>query len=218
MPFARQSIRDPTGRLAADCASSGAAPTMGSMRRLLTVGIVAVVLALSTSSRAGSAPIYHGKLDIIPSGGRIDRRGGGVATVKAKLWRFTLAAGTNGISPASERVVLNLGAGQWAADPGEMVETKKGGVWNYTPKAKRGPRAIAMLRLKLEPDGTYSFRFRITGADMSQLNTEDPVCDPFALIIGDDDAFDGVLLTSPSFVSTKLRVADRCSATAWPWA
>lgn len=195
---------------------------MEPMRRLLSFCALAlaVLAALGGSVHAGPAatPIYHGKLDMTPAGGKIARKGGGVAMIKVNLWRFEPDALTNGISPSTERVVIALGEGNWALDPGMLVESKKGGVWTYRAKGKPGPRAITMLRVKLETDGTYSFRFRITGADMSQLNTEDPVCEPFAFIIGDDDAFDGVMLTSPSFVSSKLRIFDRCTPGGWPWA
>lgn len=223
MPFARRSIGDPTGGRMADCASPEAAPTMEAMRRLLLSCVLAtaVLVVWSGVSRAGTSaatPVFHGKLDMTPAGGRIARRAGGVATVKVNLWRFEPDSTTNGISPSTERVVIALGEGNWALEPGMLVESKKGGIWRYRAKGKPGPRAITMLRVKLETDGSYSFRFRITGADMSQLNTEDPVCEPFAFIIGDDDGFDGVLLTSPSFVSSKLRIFDRCVPGGWPWA
>lgn len=89
----------------------------------------------------------------------------------------------------------------------------------YRAKAKTaGPRAVTYFRLTPQADGTYLVRFKLRGLDLSRLLVEDPVCTPFAVIIGDDDGFSGVAITSPSFRSPRVAIPSNCDiGDDWPW-
>lgn len=184
---------------------------------------MAVLSGVAGTTRAGTSatPIYHGELGFTPAAGRIDRRPmqGHLATLKVRKWVLHPSAVTNGIDPASEPIVISLGEASWRLDPGMLIAAKNRRQWAYKlARGSKPTRAVNSLRVRLEKDGTYSFRFAITGIDGSPLDRFQTVCLPFAFIIGDDDAFSGVTLTSPSFNSTKLRAVELCQAPDWPWA
>jgi len=53
--------------------------------------------------------------------------------------------------------------------------------------------------------------------DLSQLVLSNPVCQPLAVIVGDDDGFTGAdLMTRPAF-SRHVAVPRACSVNTWPW-
>ena len=68
----------------------------------------------------------------------------------------------------------------------------------------------------LEPDSRDGHS--VVGLDLSRLLFEDPVCYATAVIIGSDDGFTGVAVSSPSFRSRRVRAPEECEAQAWPWA
>ncbi len=52
---------------------------------------------------------------------------------------------------------------------------------------------------------------------MSQLLLRNPVCEPLAIVVGDDDGFTGAdLMTRPSF-SRHVAVLRACSENTWSW-
>ena len=224
----------------------------------MKAAIAAIALLLASASAhaqpsTGVSAVYHGALVIKPSSGRLDRHTGN-AELKVGPWPFSLAAGSNGIFPAQEAVLIEIGEdpgfflppgmlravraprkvvtvcppplrrGQSPPCHDEVVkrpgDTPPGGLsYVYRAKAKTaGPRAIMYFRLTPQVDGTYVVRFKIRGLDLSRLLVEDPVCTPFAVIIGDDDGFSGVAITSPSFQSPRVAIPSDCDiGDDWPW-
>jgi len=189
-----------------------------SPQRALVVALAALLAGRAAAQISTSAvPIFHGTLDVNqPAGGTLDRKTGQVK-LRVNRWMFMPVAGSNGIFPSQEPVLVALGEDSFRLEPGSLVSLHGGRVFAYrAPKSvKRGVRKI---RIWPQPDGTYRLRFTLIGADLSRLNIEDPVCVPLAVIVGDDDGFSGVTVTSPSFRSRRIAIPGPCNAGGdWPW-
>jgi len=189
-----------------------------SPQRALVVALAALLASRAAAQISTSAvPIFHGTLDVNqPAGGTLDRKTGQVK-LRVNRWMFMPVAGSNGIFPSQEPVLVALGEDSFRLEPGSLVSLHGGRVFAYrAPKSvKRGVRKI---RIWPQPDGTYRLRFTLIGADLSRLNIEDPVCVPLAVIVGDDDGFSGVTVTSPSFTSRRIAIPGPCNAGGdWPW-
>ena len=79
------------------------------------------------------------------------------------------------------------------------------------------PRGIRSFRIARRASGIYLVSFTLTGVDLSQLVLNNPVCQPLAVIVGDDDGFTGAdLMTRPAF-SRHVAVPRACSVNTWPW-
>jgi len=52
---------------------------------------------------------------------------------------------------------------------------------------------------------------------MSQLPLRNPVCQPLAVIVGDDDGFTGADLMTRPAISRHVAVPRACSVNTWPW-
>jgi hypothetical protein len=186
------------------------------------IGAIALVLASASAyaqPSTGVSAVYHGGLVIKPSHGRLDRHNGN-ATLKIGPWPFKLSDGSNGIFPAQEAVLIEIGEDPGFYLPAGMLRPRrKGRSFVYRAKRKTaGPRSILSFRLDAKPDGTYIVRFKLRGLDLSRLLVEDPVCSPFAVIIGDDDGFSGAAITSPSFRSPRVAIPSDCDiGDDWPW-
>ena len=192
------------------------------MLRLVVAATLVAGLAASASvaCTTSATPVFHGTLALRPAKGRIDRKHGGLGTIKAKQWSLTPYDGSNGICVDQEPIVITIGSGEeaWRLDPGMLKAAKNGKSWSYRAKGKQPVRSLRSLKIRLQDDGSYTIAFVLTGVDMSQLNSEDPVCQPFAFIIGDDDGFTGLNLTSPTFFSPRVTVPqDPCTPNSWPW-
>jgi hypothetical protein len=189
-----------------------------SPQRALVVALAALLAGRAAAQISTSAvPIFHGTLDVNqPAGGTLDRKTGQVK-LRVNRWMFMPVAGSNGIFPSQEPVLVALGEDSFRLEPGSLVALHGGRVFAYrAPKSvKRGVRKI---RIWPQPDGTYRLRFTLIGADLSRLNIQDPVCVPLAVIVGDDDGFSGVTVTSPSFRSRRIAIPGPCNAGGdWPW-
>jgi hypothetical protein len=179
--------------------------------------ILAAAVLLAWAAVAGAAT-YHGVLAAYPTRGRIDTTTG-AADVRTGWWEFKLAANSNGIDPAHEGVWVFLGdTERYRVEPEALVVTKHGKRFRYrNAGATRGIRA---LDLRATRHGTWVIRLRFVGVDLSSLLLTCSVCQPMAVIVGDDDAFDGALLTRrgcPANPGRRLAYADQCSPGDWPW-
>jgi hypothetical protein len=191
------------------------------MRRRAGLALLATLWAAGVGAQVASRPDpkYHGVLSITSGQGSIDRKLG-TATLAVRRWSIKLdTRESNGIFPDQEPILIALGEQQFYLEPGALRARRKGRSFSYRARVKPGNRGIARFRLKpLAETGAYSLRFTLVGADLSRLLFEDPVCLPMAVIVGDDDGFTGVAITSPSFRSRRLRIPDECDASDWPWA
>jgi len=170
-------------------------------------------------------PKYHGVLGFLPAKGKIDRTTG-IASLKVKHARFLLSPVSDGLFPDREAVLIALGPkNDFSIDAGMLKSSHKGKVLTYSaPKSTTsgilsfriwqiaGPGPAGASR------GAYGIRFTLKGLNVAQLNVQDPLCLPMAVIVGDDDGFSGVVLTSPSFRSKSFSVPRDCNAgNDWPW-
>src|SRR5439155_633686 len=81
-----------------------------------------------------------------------------------------------------------------------------------------GGRGIRRFRLTHRPaDSFYTVSFKVEGVDLERLNIEDPLCSPLAVIVGDDDGFVSVAVTSPSFVSRRVSLPRICIDPSASW-
>ena len=189
-----------------------------SPQRVLVVALAAVLATRAAAQISASAvPIFHGTLDVNqPAGGTLNRTTGQVK-LKVSRWTFTPGADSNGIFPSQEPVVVALGEDSFRLEPGSLTALRGGRLFAYrAPKTVQ--RGVGRLRIWPQQDGTYRLRFTLIGADLSRLNIQDPVCVPLAVIVGDDDGFSGVTVTSPSFHSRRIGIPSACNAGGdWPW-
>ncbi|HYV56645.1 MAG TPA: hypothetical protein VE911_03830 [Candidatus Nitrosopolaris sp.] len=201
------------------------------MRRSRIATVLALTLCIFAGRRAIAqvvsppTPIYHGVLGFLPAKGKIDRATG-TASLKVQHARFLLSPTSDGIFPDREPILIALGPNNtFGIDAGMLKPSHKGKVLTYrAPKSTTsgilsfriwqiaGPGAAGASR------GAYGLRFTLKGLNVALLNVQDPLCLPMAVIVGDDDGFSGVVLTSPSFQSKTLSVPRDCNAGGnWPW-
>jgi hypothetical protein len=195
------------------------------MRKLPILVALVVAAGAPPGARAqvssGATPVYHGKLDVHPAVGRIDRKTG-MGTLRVRGWRLIPSAPpelpSNGIFPAQEPVVVAIGANSFRLPAGSLKSSHRGRKFAYRAPRDLGPPAIRMLRIGRRSDGSWSVSFTLTGVDLSGLIVADPICLPMAVIVGDDDGFSGVDLTSPRFSSPRVALPRGCNAAGdWPW-
>jgi len=187
------------------------------MRPLLLAGIVLLATAVTAPAQI---PVYHGVLDVEPAGGTFNTTTG-MAVVKVRRWRLHLAAGSNGIFPDREPILLEI------RDPltdrattlnlaaGMMKASANGKAFTYRAPHGTPPPAVRVFQLKLRKDGWYSVILTLTGVDLSPLLVQAPVCFSTTIIVGDDDGFSGVWYTRANFKTRRLRIPADCSA-PWP--
>ncbi|HXJ32682.1 MAG TPA: hypothetical protein VMS22_01465 [Candidatus Eisenbacteria bacterium] len=179
---------------------------------------VASVLIGAAPQRASAQPVNHGRLVIRPGKGRVDPNTGS-AMLSVRRWDFTLSPTTDGISPATEPVIIAIAEETFRIPAGMLKESKSGKRFSYKSRTDRGVRSF---RLILNQDGTYRVRFALAGVDFSRLLLLDrPVieCMPFAVIVGNDDGFSGVKveLLKPA-PSARLTIPGFCTdVPGWPW-
>ncbi len=189
------------------------------MSKLAALAVALVLAAAAPAARAQvstATPIHHGRLLIRGAAGRIDDSTG-IGTLRVRRWLLTLAAGSNGIFPGQEPVVVALGEESYLLPAGSLVPSRNGKVFHYRAPADAGPRAIRSFRIAQRAGGSYRVSFSLIGLDLSRLVLETPVCMPLAVIVGDDDGFTGAdLMTRPAF-SRHLTVPRACPENTWPW-
>jgi hypothetical protein len=176
--------------------------------------IVAVVL-LCTTVASAQVPVYHGLLRIAQAGrGRIDLNTGD-ATFAIRGWEFLISADSNGIDPASERVLIAVGEEQLLLPAGQLRASKNGKRFTY-----RGSTGIRALKIVRNTPSSLRIQAKLADVNLSRLVISDPpLCLPFALIIGDDDGFQGVTFDRPKpFPSTRITLPGFCETPDdWPW-
>ena len=188
-------------------------------------GLVLALLAWAFASGVGSAqtdlppPVYHGVLEVEHASGSIARPSG-MASVHVPGWPFQLdPEQSNGIFPATEAVEVAIGTdSRFVLAAGSLKASRNGRKFTFRQKLRKGVAGIRMIQIVRQPDQTYTVRFAVSGVDLQGLQREDPVCMPVAVIVGDDDGFQGVFFSSPTFTSHRLRTVGKCDATGdWPW-
>ena len=134
-----------------------------------------------------------------------------------RRWVFFLTPVSDGIHPDREPTLIALGEDNFLIPAGALRPSRGGTVFAYRgPRASDG-RRVRSFRLSRKPhDGFYTVSFKLEGANLTRLQFEDPLCLPLAVIVGDDDGFPGVELTSPSFRSRRVRIPKICLG-GWPW-
>jgi len=200
-------------------ARGGNGRRVGAMRHRALAAAFAIA---SLVARAGAVPpTHHGKLKIgFPGRGRINVDTGS-ATFWVHGWTLVPSSDSNGIDPATEGVNIAVGDSESFVLPGDQLKVSKSGT-RFTYRSK-GPHRINMLKLVKNADGSFTARFKISGADFSRLlllNRPAVVCVPFALIIGDDDGFSGVNFELPKLspLSGLLTIPGFCdNVPGWPW-
>ena len=194
------------------------ARTMGAMRGLVPV-LVSLLVAVSVQAQPVTTadPVYHGELSIKPALGTINRRNGN-GTINIRNWTFQPTALSDGIFPAEEPIIVALADDNFRLEAGALHANKKGTVFTYRSSPKKTTRGVTLLRLQKHTDGTWAVKLSMVGLDLSRLNLEDPICRPMAVIVGDDDGFGGVSITSPSWTSKKVEIPSGCDVgNSWPW-
>jgi len=185
---------------------------------------LSVLVAVTAGSAAAQLrPVFHGVLSVKGGSGSIDH-GAGIGALRVKRWVFTLSLDSDGISPATEPIVIGVGENDQLVIPaGQVKMSRNGKRFTYrSPGIPRGVRSLTMKRLKDAPDGTrrYATALSVVGADLSKLVTSSPTCVPLAIIVGDDDGFSGVDIERPRILTggSRLRVLGPCSDVGdWPW-
>ncbi len=188
------------------------------MSKLAALAVALVLAAAAPAARAQvstATPIHHGRLLIRGAAGRIDDSTG-IGTLRVRRWLLTLAAGSNGIFPGQEPVVVALGEESYLLPAGSLVPSRNGKVFHYRAPADAGPRAIRSFRIAQRAGGSYRVSFSLIGLDLSRLVLETPVCMPLAVIVGDDDGFTGADLARPHF-HARVTVPRACNVNSWPW-
>jgi hypothetical protein len=192
-----------------------------SMRSMAAALIAAVVVLVGVEARA-QEPLYHGTLTIRPARGTLDKANG-IGTLRVNNWDLAVPLNSNGIFPDREPIIVALGETERLVIPaGEVRASRNGKVFTFrNPKVPRGIRFFQMRKLKSNPtveQARYRVRFSLVGIDLSGLLIEFPLCKSTAVIIGDDDGFDGIDLDRPGgFSRSKVRVLGQCQAQEWPW-
>lgn len=192
------------------------------MRLLLAAALVAaVVFAFAGTDAHAQAPLYHGVLRIRPARGAIDKANG-IGSLTVNNWDLLLSLDSNGIAPDREPVIVAIGETERLVIPaGEVRASRTGKVFTFrSPKVPRGVRFFQMRKLKDSggAQARYRVRFSLVGIDLSSLLIEFPLCKSLAVIVGDDDGFEGVDLDRPGgFSRSKVRVLGACQAEEWPW-
>ncbi len=186
--------------------------------RVFAATALLVAALLPAAAGAGRIePTYHGALQIRPARGVIDQ-GTGIANLSVKRWRFVPQDASNGIAFDQEPVLLTISENElkneFRLEPGALRRTRKGRRFLYRdPSVRRG---IRVLRIDARRDGSYLVAFALRGVNLSRLVSQDPVCLPFALIVGDDDGFIG--LQFESNFTRRLRIKPTgCAVEDWPW-
>src|SRR5262249_11854909 len=205
-----------------------AAPARAWDRSVVRVLVAVALLALLGSGRAaaqiatGATPVHHGKLDVRPATGSIDRSAAtaGQATIKIRGWKLELSDDSNGIYPDKEPMVIAFGDNNFRLPAGALVAKRHGRLFRYRAPRDPNARGIRFVSIVSESATVYRVTITLVGLDLSDLLTKTPICYPTAVIIGDDDGFSGpeATTTPPVFKSRHLIVPKKCTADPWPWA
>jgi len=164
-------------------------------------------------------PVWHGTLQLLPATGRIDRKTGSTVLV-VRGWTFIPNPDSNGVHPESEPALIALGGDSFLMAAGTLRVSHGGRLFTYHGPRPKDGRGVRSFRMHHNPDDSfYTVSFTVVGVDFQRLNVEDPLCRPLAVIVGDDDGFVDVSVTSPSFTSRRVSLPRICidPSASWPW-
>jgi len=190
--------------------------------------VAGIVVLLLLSAGYGSAqlqpppvvrPVFHGVLQLVPAVGRINRKTGST-TLVIRGWIFIPNPDSNGVHPEQEPVLIALGDDSFLMGAGTLRVSHGGRLFTYHGPRLQGGRGVRSFRMHHNPeDSFYTVNFKVMGVDFQRLNVEDPLCRPLAVIVGDDDGFVDVSVTSPSFTSPRVSLPRTCidPSAGWPW-
>jgi len=185
-------------------------PTVARMRRMLVGGLL-----LAWAAAAGAAT-YHGDLFPIPTRGRLDPATG-YADVRTGRWIIKPTKDSNGLHPETEGVWIFVSdTERFRVEPEQLVASKSGTRFRMRdPRATRGVRSLDLRHLY---DGRWTIQLRLVQVDLSALMLTSRVCQSIAVIIGDDDAFEGAVLARVGGRGGRRVKADGvCQPGDWPW-
>src|SRR5439155_1618454 len=155
-------------------------------------------------------PVFHGTLQLLPASGRIDRKTGSTTLVVSR-WTFIPNPDSNGMHPEQEPVLIALGDDSFLIGAGALRVSHGGRLFTYHGPRPQHGRGVRSFRMHHNPeDSFYTVSFRLMGVDFLRLNVEDPLCRPLAVIVGADDGFVDVSVTSPSFSSRRVSLPRTC--------
>jgi hypothetical protein len=189
---------------------------------LLVAAAVGLAVLWSGAAAHAQAPLYHGSLQIRTARGTVDRSKG-TGSLRVNNWDLVLVSDSNGIFPDREPVIIAIGETERLVIPaGELKPSKNGKQFTFrNPKVDRGVRFFQIRQLKTAPGDTnarYRVRFNLVGIDLSGLLIEYPLCKSLAVIVGDDDGFEGVWFDRPGgFNGHKVKTDGTCPPADWPW-
>jgi hypothetical protein len=190
------------------------------LRSLALVGSLVALLAVPVTARSQARPVYHGVLAARPAGGSFNQHG--MASLRVRNWGLNLAPNSNGIAPDKEQIIIAIGDAEKLVVPvGTVRASKNHKRFTYRNPHQRGVRQLQIRRIKDDGDGTARYRisFSLVDVDLSFLLTNFPLCTSVAIIVGDDDGFEGLWFTLPGqFHSATVRVTGQtCETQDWPW-
>jgi hypothetical protein len=165
----------------------------------MRIRLLPVALALLALGWPATVPATDGSfaafLSVRPAKGKLDESRG-VGSLKVRRWRFRTQAISDGLAPASEKVVVSIGdRTQFVLPAGALVASKNGRRFRY--KNKGASHGITSFKLKQRRDGAYDVWFSVEGVVMDQLVVQYPFCDTFSLELGNDEAFSGIDFDRP---------------------
>jgi len=194
-----------------------------SFRRIVAVLVACIVWCAGDAAAQVQPPVikplYHGVLQLVPAIGRMNRKAG-TGTLVIRNWTFIPNPDSDGIFPEREPVLIALGDDSFLMGAGALRVSHRGRLFTYHSKQAPGGRAVRSFRMHHNPaDSFYTVNFKVTGVNLEKLNGEDPLCSPLAVIVGDDDGFVDVVVTSPSFESPRVSLPRTCvdPSASWPW-
>jgi hypothetical protein len=124
-------------------------------------------------------------------------------------WRFVPGAGSDGIDPANEPIVVLLGTDEVLLPAGLVTASASGR--RYAFRDDTVTRGISRLRLKRRGDGAWQVTFQVVGMNLLPLVHQFPLCEPLVLAIGNDAGASGVDLDRPRGAeSPRIRLRGFC--------
>jgi len=185
------------------------------------VALLAVPAHAQVTTPGSPKAVFHGVLDVLPARGRFDYDTGDTS-ITVRRWRFLPSPDTNGVFPDKEPILIAMGDNMFLLPAGSVVASHHGKWFHYRAPRGTPPPAILSFSMKLRKEGSYGVNFHIDGAEFSRLGLEDGFCVPTAVLIGDDDGFNGCTFTRPGFLksvrSPRIRIPGKsCIPAEWTW-